>query len=259
MHIIIIIKLFIETNMLFMKLGERERHSTHAQKYRYVFLLSVITLALAVASSTNIVRGDNINPGIYSTDSAPYGIPYQQWIAKYWQWDYSVPKDQHPLDNYTPEKCANGQQGPVWFLSESLSGTQERTCTIPAGKSILAAVLTGQCNRSDPTLQNDEDVRKCATEGNDYGVVSATLDGVPIKNLDQYRTDSGYFNLTIPADNIFNEPPGIYRAFVNGIFVFLEPLHSGTHDLDLKVSVQNPIKSEYSYAAEWKYHLIVKP
>src|ERR687890_718622 len=134
MHIIII-KIFIETNTLFIKLNERKHHSTQAQTYRYVFLLSVITLALAVASSTNIARGDNINPGIYSTNSAPYGISYQQWIAKYWQWDYSVPKDQHPLDDYTPEKCANVQQGPVWFLSESLSGTQERTCTIPAGKS----------------------------------------------------------------------------------------------------------------------------
>jgi hypothetical protein len=258
MHIIII-KLFIETNTLFMKLNERERHSTQAQTYRYVFLLSVITLALAVASSTNIVRGDNINPGVYSTLSAPYGIPYQQWLAEYWRYDYSLSKAQHPRDNYTPEKCANGQHGTVWFLTESLSGTQERTCTIPAGKSILAAVLTGECNRSDPTLHNDQDVRKCATEGNDYGVISATLDGVPIKNLDQYRTDSGYFNLTIPEDNIFNEPKGIYRAFANGVVLFLEPLRPGTHDLHLTVSVQNPIKSQYSYAADWTYHLIVKP
>jgi hypothetical protein len=248
--------------MLFMKLSERERHSTQLQTYRYVFLLSVITLALAVAPSTNIVRGDNINPGVYSTQSAPYGIPYQQWMAKYWQWDFSIPKAQHPRDNYTPEKCAYGQQGPVWFLIESLHiETEERTCTIPAGKSILAAVLTAECDRSDPTLHNDQELRICATEGNDVGLgeVSATLDGVPIKNLDQYRTDSGYFNITVPADNIFDEPPGTYRAFVNGIFVFLEPLPAGTHDLDLKVIVLNSIKPQYNYAAEWKYHLIVKP
>ena len=245
--------------MLFMKLSEREGHSTQLQTYRYVFLLSVITLALAVAPSTNIVRGDNINPGVYSTQSAPYGIPYQQWMAKYWQWDFSIPKAQHPRDNYTPEKCANGQQGPVWFLSESLSGTEERTCTIPAGKSILAAVLTGECDRSDRTLHNDQEVSKCARDGNEYGVVSAILDGVPIKNLLQYRTDSGYFNLTVPADNIFDEPPGTYRAFVNGIFVFLEPLPSGTHDLDLKASVYNPYEQQYNYAAVWKYHLIMKP
>jgi hypothetical protein len=45
-------------------------------------------------------------------------------------------------------------------------------------------------------MRTDEDVRKCATEGNDYGVISGTLDGVEIKNLDQYRVDSGSYNIT---------------------------------------------------------------
>jgi hypothetical protein len=40
---------------------------------------------------------------------------------------------------------------------------------MPAGKSILGGVLTAECDRSDPTLHN-QDVRQCATEGNDYGV-----------------------------------------------------------------------------------------
>jgi hypothetical protein len=242
-----------------MTLNESERYSSHAQICGYGFLVSVITLSLTVVSSAIIVKGDNINPGVYSTTSAPFGIPYEKWQAKFWQWKFSVPTAQNPRDNYTPEKCANGQHGPVWFLAELLSGTQQRTCTIPAGKSLLAAVLDGQCDRSDPTLHNDQDVRKCATEGQDYGVVSATLDGVKIQGLDQYKTDSGFYNLTVPADNIFKEPAGIYRSFSNGIFVFLQPLHTGTHDLHLTASVTNPIKPQYNYAADWTYHLIVNP
>jgi hypothetical protein len=109
------------------------------------------------------------------------------------------------------------------------------------------------------TLHNDQDVRICATEGNDYGVIGATFDGVRFQHLDQYRIDSGFYNLTIPADNIFKEKPGMYRAFTNGFFVFLQPLHPGTHDLHLTVSVTNPIKPTYNYAADWTYHLIVKP
>jgi hypothetical protein len=229
------------------------------QRYRCVMLLSGIMVTLTLTSATNLVKGDNINPGLYSTNSAPYGIPYQQWTERLWQWDFSLPTAQHPKDNYTPEKCANGQNGPVWFLTEVLSGTQQRTCTIPAGKSILAAFLDGECDRSDPTLHNDQDVRKCATEGNDYGVIGATLDGARFQHLDQYRIDSGFYNLTIPADNIFKEKPGTYRAFTNGFFVFLQPLHHGTHDLHLTVSVTNPIKPTYNYAADWTYHLIVNP
>jgi len=224
----------------------------------FAFSLLVMTLALTVATSPSIAKADSVNPGIYSTTSAPYGVPYQQWTAKYWKWDFSIPTAQHPRDNYSPEKCANGQQGPVWFLAESLSGTHERTCTIPAGKSILAAVLTGQCDSSDPTLHNDQDLRRCATEGQDYGVAGAALDGMTIQNLNQYRTDSGFYNLTIPADNIFKEPAGVYRSFTNGIFAFLQPLPPGTHDLHLTVSVQNPIKPQYNYGADWTYHLIVR-
>jgi hypothetical protein len=173
-------------------------------------------------SSNNFVRGDNINPYIYSITSSPYGIPYQQWTAKFWQWLYSLPTVQHPRENYTPEKCVNGQQGPVWFLDAPLSGKEERTCTIPTGKSILAAVLNGECDAGDSSLHNDEEVRKCATEGNDFGVISGTLDGVEIKNLGQYRTDSGFYNITALADNIYEVPAGgPYRAFTDGYFVFL--------------------------------------
>jgi hypothetical protein len=225
--------------------------------YGHLVLALGIAFVFVIVSSANVVNGDNLNPGVYSANSAPYGVPYQHWIAEWWNWSYSIPQSAHPRENYTPAKCAMGQHGPTWFLADALSGTQDRTCTVPAGKSILAAMLTGECDFSDPTLHNDQAVRQCATEGNDYAVISATLDGVRIQNLDQYRTDSGFYNLTVPADNIYKEKPGTYRAFTNGFFVFLQPLHPGTHDLRLTVSVQNPIKNQYNYAADWTYHLII--
>ena len=52
------------------------------QRYRCVLLLSGIIFTLTLASTTNVVKGDNINPGLYSTNSAPYGIPYQQLDRK---------------------------------------------------------------------------------------------------------------------------------------------------------------------------------
>ena len=134
---------------------------------RFAFLTGII-LILSSTLPLNLVNA--ISP-VYSTDSSPYGIPYQKWIERNWQWKYNIPTAQNPLNNYSPEKCAIGQHGPVWHLTELLSGTEKRTCTIPAGKSIFLPVLNGECDRSDTKTHNDQDLIHCASAGNEYGVI----------------------------------------------------------------------------------------
>ena len=63
---------------------------------------------------------DELNPGVYSKDSSPFNVPYGDWIARWWQWTSSIAAAEHPRDNYTPDKCAAGQSGPVWFLADHL-------------------------------------------------------------------------------------------------------------------------------------------
>jgi hypothetical protein len=220
-----------------------------------------ITILLFVMgfSFTTFVTADSMNPGVYSKDSAPYGAPYGEWIAKWWNWSLSIPKDQHPRDDYTPEKCTINQNGPVWFLADQLGGREDRTCSIPTGKAILIPLLTGECGYEVAEVKNDDDMRDCATAGNEYGVIEATVDGRKVKDLESYRTQSGYFNSTIVDNNIYDSPPGNYRAFADGYYVFLEPLPAGNHDVNLKVSVLNPVEPSYNYNADWTYHLVVEP
>jgi hypothetical protein len=222
-----------------------------------VVMISLIIVMLVPYSTS--VRADNINPGVFSKDSAPYGVPYGEWMAKWWNWTMSIPKGEHPRDDFTPEKCTANQEGPVWFLADQLGGREERTCTIPAGKAILIPLLTGECGYEVPEVKNDEDLRRCATAGDEYGVIEATVDGIKLKDLETYRTQSGYFNSTIVENNIYDSPAGTYRAFADGYFVFLEPLSAGKHDVSLKVSVLNPIEPTYNYNADWTYHLNVVP
>jgi hypothetical protein len=221
----------------------------------------MITLALVISafSSTAFVTADTVNPGVYSKDSAPYGVPYGEWLAKWWNWTVSIPTAQHPRDDYTPEKCQVNQQGPVWFLADQLGGREERTCTIPAGKAIFIPLLVGECEYSTTEIKSDDDLRRCASTGNEYGVIEATVDGVKLKNLEQYRTQSGFFNITIAEGNIYESPHGTFRGFADGFFVFLEPLPTGKHDVNLKASVLNPIEPSYNYNADWTYHLIIEP
>jgi hypothetical protein len=212
-----------------------------------------------IPSYTLFAKADSVNPGIYSKDSTPFGTAYSEWIHGWWQWNLGTPSAQHPRDNFTAQKCTSNQGGPVWFLPDILTGKEERSFTIPAGKAILVPLLTGEChNDGAPPVMNDDELRKCAREGDEFGVITATLDGRDIQNLDQYRTQTGFGNITVVKDNIFDNIPGTFKGNADGFFVFLEPLSPGKHDLRLSTSVLNPTTPSYNYAAEDTYHLDVK-
>ena len=221
-------------------------------------LLTTLSLMSIIPLFAAFVQGDNINPGVYSKDSSPFGVPYKDWITRWWQWNQGTPSSEHPRDNFTAQKCASNQNGLVWFLPDILTGKEERSCTIPAGKGILVPLLTGECHNDVPPILNDDELRKCAKEGDDFGVLAATLDGQKIQNLDQYRTQTGFYNITVIKGNIFDNLPGTFKGNADGFFVFLEPPTPGKHDLVLKTSVLNPTTPSYNYAAEDIYHLTIK-
>ena len=77
--------------------------------------------------------------------------------------------------DFTPEKCAANQGGPVWFLADQLGGREERTCSIPAGKAILIPLLNGECGYDVPEVKIDEDMCTCASAGNEYGAYLTQL------------------------------------------------------------------------------------
>ena len=90
-------------------------------------------------------------------------------------------------------------------------------------------------------------------------MITATIDGIQVKNLQSYRTKSEFFNITIPVDNIYEAPAGKFKAMADGYFVFLEPMKRGNHDVVLTASVLNPVDTQYNYNAKWTYHLIIGP
>ncbi len=227
----------------------------------------IISLGIMIILSSTtflgmFVNADNLNPGLYSKDSKPFGISYGDWLGKYFQWFVGIPADINPREHYTPESCSIAQSGPVWFLTDILKGSEERTCTIPSDKAILIPVLTGVSwdDKSDLIPKTDQDVISGATAGNEYGVISATLDGRTIQDLNSYRAQSSWFNITVPENNVFNNKPGFWeKAIADGFFLLMEPLPPGNHTLHYTVSVLNPIESDYNYAADLTYNLMVKP
>lgn len=235
------------------------KRAWYRDRLSIILLVVGLLLTSIIASFSMFAHADSVNPGVYSKDSSPFGSNYSEWIHRWWNWNQGTPASQHPRDNFTSQKCTSNQNGPVWFLADILTGKEERTCTIPSGKAILVPLLTGEChNDGIPPIMTHDELRKCAREGDEFGVLSATLDGHKIQNLDQYRTQTGFGNLTIVKGNIFDNKPGTFNSSnADGFFVFLEPPSPGNHDLQLTTSVVNPTTPSYNYAADVTYHLII--
>jgi hypothetical protein len=223
-----------------------------------VLLLAISTAFVTSQIVLSAYAQDN-NSAVYSKESTPFGVPYKDWVARWWQWNVDIPSLQHPRDHYTAEKCTVNQNGSVWFIPDILTGKEERPCTIPEGKAILVPLLTGECDSAESPSQSDADLRQCSTAGDEYGAISATLDGKKIENLDSYRTATDFFNITFVKDNIFDVPAGTYRGVADGFFVFLKPLSVGNHELQVKTSVTNPTTPSFNYASEGIYHLKISP
>jgi hypothetical protein len=206
--------------------------------------------------------GDTINPGIYAVDSKPFNKTYGEWAAKWWQWAYSIPKKDHPADDNTGEKCAVGQEGPVWFLAGTFGGTQERSCTIPSGKSIMFPILNSENSfAGNPEAKTVDDLEKMNKDFIDKAtVLEAVIDGKKVNDIKNYRVSSPLYPECFSKDNIVGFPSNTCsKAVADGYWIILEPLHVGIHEISFKgANSQFTATGITNFATEAKYHITIK-
>lgn len=184
---------------------------------------------------------------VFSADSKPYNLTYGEWTAKWWQWGYSIPKNINPAYDNAGKNCAQKQNGPVWFLAGTFGHSVNRACTIPTKKAILFPILNSECSFAEfPKIKTFSELRTCAKSTQDQvTMLNASIDGVPILNLEKYRIQSPVFNFTLPQNNIIGMPANTTtEAIADGNWVFLKPLSPGIHKLMFKGGVQQRTKIE---------------
>jgi len=195
-----------------------------------VVSVSLVVLALTVPATAPVAgAAGNPNPRILPPQSRPYGLTYTQWAARWSQWIFSIPSDQNPLGDPDGRFCQVGQSGPVFFLGSNFGGTSVRSCTVPAGRSILFTPggFIG-------LLHIDADTEDALSMGVDEGVdalsnISADVDGVPVRDLGSYRVLTLLFDIALPPDNVFGLTPGEQGAIIGGFFLLLAPPSPGEH------------------------------
>lgn len=209
---------------------------------------------------------------VFSSDSEPYNLTYGERTAKWWQWGYSIPKNINPAYDDTGKNCAEGQNGPVWFLAGTYGHPVERACTIPAGKGILFPILNSECSFAEfSKLKTLSELRMCAKTIQDHvTTLFASVDGMLIPHLQESRIQSPPFNFTLSQNNILGMPANTTtQAIADGNWVFLKPLSPGIHKIMFKGGIQQPkigetssVSGSFAFPSGWNfttiYDLMVK-
>jgi hypothetical protein len=209
------------------------------RKSQWIGVAAVISLLAVVSASAPPVHAANPNPGVIPPNATPYGMTYGEWSARWWQWALSLPVDENPFFDEDGDctNGANGQLGPVWFLTGVLneSGTAERDCTVPVGKALFFPLINVECStvEEEPFFGADEDaLRACAT-GFNFSDVYATIDGRPVRNLEAFHVVSPLFSFTLPDENVLGLEGGTTGESVSyGYYLMVPPLSAGAHKIE---------------------------
>jgi hypothetical protein len=234
--------------------------------YTGVFLTIIFSQVLIMTTLISNVQANSLNPGIYSTDESPFGIPYPTWIARWWNWTAGISNTEHPRD-FAERTCDVSQSWKdVWFLPDILNGKIVRECQVPHGKAIFIPITTGEQSiaeseefRGKPLNEVKDSLIKGASYCDNYNTERvAEIDGQKIQGLEgnsPYRTNtSELFNLTWGENNIYDVKPQTSPAFAEGWFLFVKPLPQGDHIIKVHSKISNPtdVSCDYAGDTEWK-------
>jgi hypothetical protein len=195
--------------------------------------------------------------------SESYGLSYGEWSAEWWRWLDGIPEDRNPAADTTGAFCTEKQNAssPVWFLAGTWGSKEERSCTIPSGKSLLISPIDMLCTLADtPGVKTEEDMRQCAKEDQDkVNLVSVTVDGFEIPGMSEYRFQSPLFNLTLPENNALGVPAQETQGVSDGYFVMLKPLPKGEHEIRSVGSLTEvTVQGTQNFASDVTYHITVE-
>jgi hypothetical protein len=224
-----------------------------------IMVIIVGFISLTVTAVPDILLADSLNEGVFAIDSNPYGLSYEDWTIKWWQWLLSMPIEINPMMDNTGERCEEGQGSlPVFFLAGAGGAVVERTCTVPAEKAILVPVSTVECSFAEQSGTNEQELHTCAEEDQSSNpILSLSVDGRQIQQIEKYRVHSRTFNATFPENAIFGAKAGPSLAVSDGYWIILEPLPPGEHEIFFKSSLTNPTTGILFFNSDVKYHLNV--
>ena len=171
------------------------------------------------------------------------GVSLAEWTQRFWNRFMSLPVNVGPATDKTGIHCGINQSGPVWFLGAPLGGVNTLSCTIPAGKVILAPAATfiNDYPCPDPSFEPapGQTLEEFLTQGVmpiiDNFTTVVELDGKPLKLR---RVTAGLQSFTgakdvASIDACVTGSPQLGVA--DGQYAVIGPLPPGQHILHIQI------------------------
>jgi hypothetical protein len=213
---------------------------THCQP-PYAILARTLLLGAALlfgmASSSLAESRHCGHPAVFPPHSHPYGKSYSQWAAEFWKWALALPLEEHPFlpSPSDPDfDFSANQSGKVWFWSAP-DGPMTRRVSIPAGKAIFLTLRDVETSslEAPPFFGATEAEQRANSEffADHIEDLFCVIDGVPVRNLEDYRFATRQFRFNAPTPWIFGETGGRGTAVGEGYFLMLAPMRRGHHTI----------------------------
>ncbi|HEY7079861.1 MAG TPA: hypothetical protein VH500_09175 [Nitrososphaeraceae archaeon] len=243
----------MDARMIFCKIGTPSVYSCSVIALFFLIILCVTT------SGPKRVYGISS----FSESDKPFGISYDDWVSKFFNWDFSL-NDRE----FKPQidGCLYNNAGSMVMLMNTVEDSAPlQKCKISSQQGIMIPLWVAWCdNKNDlPKLRNpnalgvalDQQLTECSRLYNLGNIKSNVIvDGIPVAKLDitqslipgsgnkiYYKINSMKnvtelyskgFNATLANDtHQSSNIPGPVRAGSQGWWVFLKPFPVGSHSV----------------------------
>jgi hypothetical protein len=172
---------------------------------------------------------------LYNISTTPCGKSWDEWIQLWWKWCYSEPFEKSPVADSSGQYCCRGQlYDDIWFLAGTFGEVAERRCEIPEGRSLFFPIVNDIISfATDPHLRSETDLREYAKADLDTTKsLNVKIDGVSIDASGYHRIQSSIFEIVLPLSKSSGIPTNT-KAISDGFWVFLQPLSTGYHQIEI--------------------------
>jgi hypothetical protein len=212
--------------------------NSNTNYWQSIVAVLVAVLAPTVAPTTSFAQSFTIIAPDTANDQT--GMTYGGWSAVWWQWDFSIPVPSNPTFDTTGQNCQVQQSRPVFFLAGSATGESvTRTCPVPSDTPLFFPIINAECSNVEPkpffgsTVAERLACVQKIIDGVGIGSLKATIDGVDVAGLKDFRFASPDFDFTMPAQNNILFLPRVTsgRSTSDGYWLMFKLLSPGTHVL----------------------------